>query len=54
MGPEDYISKLVDFMILFISNGTAKTKLAILAFFYHGEFAKNSIAGNICTNLYFL
>ena len=42
------------FNVLLISNGTAKMKLAILVFFYYSEFAKNSIAGNICTNLYFL
>ena len=29
-------------MIYSISNGTAKTKLAILAFLYSGEFVKNS------------
>ena len=29
-------------LVLFISNGTAETKLAILAFLYCGEFVKNS------------
>ena len=30
-------------MVQFLSNGTAKTKLVILAFLYCGEFVKNPI-----------
>ena len=40
--PRDYISRLQNSLFLFISNGTAKTKLAKLAFLYCGEFAKTS------------
>ena len=34
---------VVDFFGTFISHGTAKMKLAILAFLYCGEFLKTSI-----------
>ena len=37
----DYISILKTLLFLFISNGRAKTKLAILAFLYCEEFVKN-------------
>ena len=40
---EDYILKLQISLVLFISNGKAKTKLVILAFLYCGEFVKNSL-----------
>ena len=39
----DYMLKLQISLVLFISNGTAKTKLAILEFLSCGEFAKTSI-----------
>ena len=38
---EDCISGLKNSLVLFISNGTAKTKLAILAFLCCAEFMKN-------------
>ena len=41
---EDYILGLKTSLILLISNGTAKRKLAILAFLYCREFVKNSNA----------
>ena len=41
----DYISRLQTLLVLFISNGIAKTKLAILAFLYRGEFVKNPFEG---------
>ena len=34
-------------LVQFISNGTAKTKLAILAFLYCGEFVKNPAVVNV-------
>ena len=37
----DYISRLQTSLVQFLSNDTAKTKLAILAFLYCGEFVKN-------------
>ena len=37
--------KVGDFIGQLISNGTAKTKFAILAFLYCGEFVKNSNVG---------
>ena len=40
---ENYISKLQTSLVQFVSDGTAKIKLAILAFLYCGEFVKNSI-----------
>ena len=41
---KDYILRLKTSLLhFFISNGRAKTKLAILAFLYCGEFVKNSI-----------
>ena len=40
---EFYISMFKTSSVLFISNGTAKTKLAILPFLYCGEFVKTSI-----------
>ena len=40
--PEDYISMLYTSLVLLISNCMSKTKLAILAFLYCGEFVKNS------------
>ena len=45
---EDYISRLRTSLFLFISNGTAKAKLAILACLYCGKSAKNS---NDCESL---
>ena len=42
MAQGDYISSLESLVVLLISNGTAKTKLAILPFWYCGEFVKNS------------
>ena len=39
---EAYISKLYTLFVLFISNGTAKRKMATLAFLYGGEFMKTS------------
>ena len=44
VGKEDYILRLQTSLVLFISYGTAKMKLAILAFLYCGEFVKTSIA----------
>ena len=41
---DDYISRLHALCELFIFNGRAKTKLAMLAFLYYGEFVKNSKA----------
>ena len=41
---EDYISRLHASLAQLIFNGRAKTKLAMLAFFYCGEFVKNSSA----------
>ena len=40
---EDYISRLNTLLHYLIFNGRAKTKLAMLAFLYCGEFVKNSI-----------
>ena len=40
---EDYISGLKTSLVSFISNGTAKTKLPILAFLCCGEFMKTSV-----------
>ena len=40
---EDYISGLKSSSVLFISNGTTKTKLAILAFLCCEEFMKNRL-----------
>ena len=42
----DYISMLLTLLVFLISNNTAKTKLAILAFLYCGEIVKNSIPVN--------
>ena len=39
----DYIVRLLTSLFMFFSNGTAKMKLAILAFLYCKEFVKNSI-----------
>ena len=39
---EHYIWRLQTSLVLFISNGTAKTKLAIFAFLYCEEFVKTS------------
>ena len=36
--------KIANFVGYFLCNGTAKMKLAILAFLYCGEFEKNLIA----------
>ena len=38
----DNILRLQTSLVIFISNGTAKTKLGILPFLYCGEFVKNS------------
>ena len=38
----DYISRLQTLLVFLILNGTAKTKLAILAFLYCGQIVKNS------------
>ena len=38
----DYISRLQTLLVFSILNGTAKTKLAILAFLYCGQIVKNS------------
>ena len=43
----DYISRLQTLLAYFISNGTAKTKLPILAFLYRGGFVKNPIEGGM-------
>ena len=43
MGLELCILKLISSLILFISNGRAKTKMAKLPFLYCGEFMKISI-----------
>ena len=52
---KDYISRLYILLDLLIFNGTAKTKLAMLAFLYYGEFVKNSIIYNrIFHELYIL
>ena len=40
---EDFISRLNTLLDYLIFNGRAKTKLAMLAFLYCGEFVKNSI-----------
>ena len=45
---EDYIWKLQNLLFFFFSNGTAKTKLAILAFLCYGEFVKTSISSGKC------
>ena len=37
-----YISRLQTLLVFLILNGTAKMKLAILAFLYCGEIVKNS------------
>ena len=42
---KQYISRLYILLDLLIFNGTAKTKLAMLAFLYYGEFVKNSYGG---------
>ena len=44
---EDYISRLHILLDLFIFNGTAKMKLAMLEFLFCGEFVKNSIAARV-------
>ena len=43
----DYISRFNTLLDFFISNGTAKTKLAILASLYCGEFVKNPISQSL-------
>ena len=37
------MSRLQTSLVQFLFNGTAKAKLAILAFLYCGEFVKNAI-----------
>ena len=39
-GKRDYLSRLQTLMVFLILKGTAKTKLAILAFLYCGEIVK--------------
>ena len=46
---EDYISRLQTSLVKLILNGTAKTKLAILAFLHCGEIVKNSTVQGIPT-----
>ena len=41
-GKGHYISRLQTLLVFLILNGTAKMKLAILAFLYCGEIVKNS------------
>ena len=41
-GKMDYLLRLQTLLVLYISNGTVKTKLAILAFFCCEEVMKNS------------
>ena len=43
---EDYMLRLQISLLLFISNGRAKTKLGILAFLCCGEFVKTSIVAD--------
>ena len=42
VGKMEYLSRLQTLLVLLILNGTAKTKLAILAFLCCGEIVKNS------------
>ena len=45
-GTKVYLSRLQILLVFLILNGTAKTKLAILAFLCYGEFEKYSINSN--------